>query len=123
MEEWRDIIGYEGLYEISSFGTVRSYERIRNTPNGGIRVYPSKVKKAGMVKSGYLNVQLWKDGKANNKMVHLLVAEAFLSNPNNFPIINHKDECKTNPKLSNLEWCTYVYNRNYKKGVDCHYSI
>lgn len=117
IESWKPIKGYEGLYEVSNFGQVRSLEKTRRTPNGGVRVYPSIIRKLNVVKSGYLNVQLWKNGKVENKMIHILVAEAFIPNPFNLPIINHKDECKTNPRVDNLEWCTYVYNRNYKREV------
>ena len=115
IEIWKPIKGYEGLYEVSNFGQVNSLVKVRSTPNGGVRVYPSMIRKTNIVKSGYLNVQLWKNGIVKNKMVHLLVADAFLPNPNNLPIVNHKDEDKSNPHIDNLEWCTRSYNATYKK--------
>ena len=63
--------------------------------------------------NGYLYVKLWKDGKSKRYLVHRLVAQAFLLNPNNLPVINHKDENKQNNRVENLEWCSSSYNNNY----------
>lgn len=117
MEEWKDIEGYEGLYQISNYGQVKSLTKERYMPNGGKRVYTERLVAINVVKSGYLNVQLWKDGKVKNKMVHILVAMAFIPNPNNYPQVNHKDEDKTNPIYSNLEWCTRSYNATYGTAI------
>jgi len=97
-EIWRPVLGYEGLYEVSSFGRVRRGNRLLKTQD-----YPN----------GYLYVSLCKDGARKNRMIHRLVAEAFLPNPNNYPQVNHKDETITNNFLDNLEWCTGKYNCNY----------
>lgn len=105
MEEWRDIKGYEGKYQVSNEGRVRSLDRI------GIRGYnyKGKILKSRPNKRGYMWVVL--EGK--NYSVHRLVAETFISNPNNYPIINHKDENTSNNCIDNLEWCTNEYNINY----------
>lgn len=106
MEEiWKDIKGYEGLYQVSNLGRVKSLDyRHKGT---------SKVMSPGKQKNGYLNVGLWSGRKKETKYVHRLVAEAFVPNPNNWPEVNHKDECLTNNVASNLEWCTSEYNANY----------
>lgn len=97
IEEWKDIPGYEGVYEISNLGRVRR--------NGKI-LKPLK-------DSGYLRAHLSKNGIAKKVLIHRLVAFAFIPNPNNYPEINHKDEDKTNNTVENLEWCSREYNINY----------
>ena len=101
-EEWRDIEGYEGIYQISSYGRVRSF-----------KFNKTRILKPGIDTAGYEQVDLYKDRKRDTRRVHRLVAEAFIYNPDNLPFINHKDECKTNNRVSNLEWCTSKYNCNY----------
>lgn len=109
IEEWRPIQGFEGLYEVSDWGRVKS-----------LKFGKEKMLKGGKDKDGYLLVQLCQDGKRVMKKVHRLVAEAFLPNPNNLPQVNHKDECKTNNNVLNLEFCDSKYNNNYSlsKCVD-----
>lgn len=106
MEEiWKDIEGYEGKYEVSNLGNVRSL----NYRGSG------KVKLLKQIpdKDEYKTIQLCKNGKIKTYKVHRLVAIAFIPNPDNLPIINHKDEDKTNNNVNNLEWCTIAYNNNY----------
>ena len=105
MEEWRNIKGYEGRYQISSFGRVKSL-----IDNKG--KYREKILKQRIDK-GYLKAHLTKNGKQKTYSVHRLVAQAFIPNLNSLPCINHKDEDKTNNHVSNLEWCDYNYNNNY----------
>lgn len=108
-EVWRDISGYVGLYQVSNLGRVRSLDRVDMR---GCHV-KERVLAGGLDKGGYRLVVLCRDGKQKTYKVHRLVAEAFLSNPDNLPEVNHKDEDKTNNTVSNLEWCSRSYNINY----------
>lgn len=99
-ETWKPVVGYEGLYEVSSEG------RVRNVKTG-------RILKPGNNGRGYLYVCLYKNGAVKNHCLHRLVAQAFIQNPNKLPEVNHKDEIRTNNNLDNLEWCTYKYNANY----------
>ena len=103
--EWRPVPGYDG-YFVSNTGIIQS--RKRKTP-----LNLSYVTK----KDGYLRAYLCKDGKMKAFYVHRVVALAFIENPQNLPFINHKDECKTNNNVDNLEWCTFKYNINYGTGI------
>lgn len=105
MEEWKDIKGYEGLYRISNIGKVLSLN-YRNY-HWAKELVPKKNN------NGYLWVELRKDGKSKPFLIHRLVAEAFIENPNNYPLVNHKDENPLNCEASNLEWCTQKYNVLY----------
>lgn len=101
-EIWKDIVDYEGLYQVSNFGRVKSLwfgqERIMK---------PYKNKK------GYLQLILCKEGKQKHLYVHRLVAQAFIDNPDNLPEVNHRDENKENNRVENLEWCNRLYNCTY----------
>ena len=104
-EVWKPIKDYEGLYEISNLGRVKSLN-YRGTGKG-------KILKNIKDRKGYLKVCLTKNGRHKIFRVHRLVAEAFIPNPNNYPIVNHKDEVPSNNCVDNLEWCTYAYNNTY----------
>lgn len=95
-EVWKDIKGYEGLYQISNTGKVKGLKR-------------NKVLKPILQRSGYYYVDL----QRKRRLVHRLVAEAFIDNPDNLPEVNHKDEDKVNNSVENLEWCDSKYNANY----------
>ena len=112
MEEWRDIKGYEGYYQISNMGRVKSVERTVRCGRG-YRIIPEKIKKGKDNGHGYLQVKLYKECKVKQPLVHVLVATAFLDNPDNLPEVNHKDEDKTNNCVENLEYCSKSYNINY----------
>lgn len=105
LEEWRDIEGYEGLYQVSNLGRVKSLKS-----QYGYRKIILKPRKN---KYGYFHLQLHNKGNIKDCTIHRLVAQAFIPNPNNYPQINHKDENKLNNNVSNLEWCTAKYNTNY----------
>ena len=112
MEEWRNIEEYKGLYQVSDCGRVKSLDRWI-THKGSKHFVKGRILKLCKANTGYMAVGLFKNGKGNWYLVHRLVAEAFLDNPDNLPCINHKDEDKTNNNVTNLEWCSYRYNANY----------
>ena len=111
VEEWRTIEGYPN-YQVSNLGRVKSLER-KVKSKGGYRIIKETLLKYDVSNRGYLRVHLYKNNKSKKFTVHRLVAEAFIPNPNNLPQCNHRDECKTNNKVDNLEWCTNEYNMNY----------
>lgn len=119
VEEWKPVVGYEGLYEVSDWGNVRSLDRVVKCLNSGKypcnRCVKGKIIKPFLTIWGYIQVYLYKSGtkKGNNHTIHRLVAEAFIPNPNNLPEVNHIDEDKTNNNVENLEWCDRKYNKNY----------
>ena len=119
MEEvWKDIEGFEGLYQVSNLGRVKSLERtVWNKGRGCYRIVAEKILKAGDNGHGYLHVSLSKDGKSKTCRVNRLVAMAFIPNPDNLPEVNHKNEDKTNNRVENLEWCSKLYNINYGTGI------
>ena len=106
MEEWRDIKGYEGLYQVSNLGRVKSFNYKGHKGYEGIL-------KPKLDSRGYDMVGLYRNNKRSFFNIHRLVAQAFIPNPNNLPQVNHKDENKVNNCVSNLEWCTNEYNQNY----------
>ena len=112
MEEiWKNIKGYEGLYQVSNLGNIKNNQIIKKT-------YKRK--------DGYLNVQLSKNGKVKTFLVHQLVAKSFIDNIDNLKEVNHKDENKENNCVSNLEWCDRSYNINYgtakERGSKKHFK-
>lgn len=126
-EEWRDVVGYEGLYKVSNLGRVKSLPCFRGNGKAGYYT-KERIKSAGKDKDGYLQVDLFLDKKRKMYKIHRLVAKAFIPNPHNLPNINHKDEDKTNNIVSNLEWCTQEYNINYgnankKRAVSCSFEV
>lgn len=110
-EIWKDINNYDGLYQISNYGRVKSL---------ATRFKIDKVLKSKQTKIKYLSVVLCKDKHQNRKYIHRLVAQAFIPNPDNLPQVNHKDGDKTNNHYKNLEWCTphenmlHAYKNNLK---------
>lgn len=102
---WRAVKGYEGLYAVSNTGQVKSLFRYK------------KILKPNVMKRGYCTVELFKGGQSKRLLIHRLVAEAFIPNPDNLPQVNHIDENPMNNSSDNLEWCTAKYNMNYGEGA------
>jgi len=118
MEVWKDIPECKG-YQASNKGKIKSLAR--SVWGGkGYYIKPEKILKPSIDKKGYEYINLCINGKVQRDMVHRYIAKTFIPNPNNYPIINHKDENKTNNCVDNLEWCTYEYNNNYgtHKGIN-----
>ena len=111
-EIWKDIKNYEGCYQVSNLGRVRSLTRKVKTFNG-VRTSNGQLLKPLKTNTGYYRVDLKQNQKDKYMSIHRLVAEAFIPNPNNYPIINHKDNNPQNNCVDNLEWCTQSYNVKY----------
>ena len=124
-EIWSPVKNYEGYYQVSSYGRVRSADRVIIDSDGVKRLLKGKILKPAKNNNGYFLCGLCKNGQMKYVLIHRLVAEAFIPNPSNLPEVNHKDENKTNNSVflkkdgsvdlgkSNLEWCTRSYNINY----------
>ena len=113
IEIWKDYKNYEGLYQASNLGRMRSLDRWVKSKSGSVRLCKGKILKLCTDKYGYLNVSLYKNNKVKTYLVHRIIAETFLPNTDNLPCVNHKDENPLNNVVSNLEWCTYSYNNSY----------
>ena len=112
-EIWRPIQGYEGLYEVSSYGRVYSLERYVKSKRGWSKKIKPRIMKCVPTTYDYFSVSLKKDSNTYFANIHVLVGRAFIHNPYNLPQINHKDENKHNNIVNNLEWCDCEYNNNY----------
>ena len=105
IEIFKDIKGYEGLYQVSNFGRVKSLNYMHTGKE--------HILKLGKDKDGYLIVKLHKGGKYKNFSIHRLVASTFIENPENLPCVNHRNEIKTDNRVENLEYCTTAYNNSF----------
>lgn len=114
---WKEIKGYEGIYEVSDTGLIRN---LRKDPKS--RTYPGKILKPGKTTKGYLFVNLSVNGKVKNRMVHRLVAETFISNLKRLREINHIDGNKNNNHVENLQWCTRKENLKHAVDTGLRYS-
>jgi hypothetical protein len=123
-EIFKPIKGFEGLYSISNLGRVKSHERKTYHPLYKEQLIKERILKLFPDRQDYLKVSLCKNGKLKTYLLHRFIAEAFIPNPENKPCINHIDGCKTNNKISNLEWCTvsennyHSYKLNLKKPLN-----
>ena len=113
MEEvWKDVVEYEGLYQVSNLGRIKSLKRINSY---GRTVSEKILKPHPNIKSGYLCVNLYKNDKSTIMPIHRLVAITFIPNPDNLPQVGHKDETRTNNNVDNLEWVTNKETANTSK--------
>lgn len=127
MNDWKDIQGYEGLYQINILGEVKAFKRISIGGFGAVNTREEHIMKPNLGKNGYLTVRLSKNNKGKTELVHRLVALSFIPNPKNNPCVNHINGIKSDNRLENLEWVTYSENNKhaidsnlklYKKGAD-----
>jgi len=114
-EEWRDVAGFEGLYQVSNLGRVRSLDHSVSRRNG-ISYIKGRVLQP-KVAMPYLGVILSKDGKAHPKRIHRLVAIAFVPNPDKLSDVDHINGIKTDNRASNLRWCTHRQNIGYAAAM------
>ena len=119
MEEiWKDIEGYEGLYQVSNLGRVKSLKRIQKFYHNR----SDKILNLTKCGAGYFKIILSKNGVNKNHMIHRLVAQAFILNPENKPTVNHKDGNKHNNCVDNLEWATYSENIQHAYNLGLNYG-
>ena len=111
-EIWKDIDGYEGLYQISNFGNVKSFRQ-----SSKLHKIEEYILKPTLANNGYYQITLYNNAKRRKFLVHRLVASAFIQNPDSMPCINHKDENRLNNRADNLEWCTHEYNNSYGTAI------
>lgn len=114
IEEWRDVVGYEGLYKVSSHGRIKSYHERYKKP---------RILKTSMTTTGYRKVELAKNKKKKSLKVHRIVAEAFILNEENKPYVNHLDSNPLNNNVNNLEWCTQKENMIHSAIFGNHKSF
>jgi hypothetical protein len=118
MEQWKDIKGFEGMYQVSNLARIKSVERLRSN-GSGMQLQPEKIKDIQTHMNGYKYVNLSKDNKNYTHRIHRLVAEAFIPNTENKPDVNHMDTDKGNNLPHNLEWATKKENTKHliKNGL------
>lgn len=115
VEIWRDIKDYEGLYKVSNLGRVKSVDHYvcYNKRNNKLSLCKGRLLRPVANNMGYLRVNLSKEGNTQPYLIHRLVAETFIPNPDNLPEVNHKDETPKHNYVENLEWCSHIYNMGY----------
>lgn len=119
-EIWKDVKDFEGLYQVSILGRVKSLKRVVNYCENSKsktkkHTVEEKIKNPSAKANGYLQIQLYKNNKSYNRYVHRLVATAFIENPNNYKTINHINLNKKDNNVSNLEWCSYEDNNDHAR--------
>ena len=128
IEIWKDIKGYEGLYQVSNLGNIKSLTRLKNN-HSTLQVINEKLKNTRLSNGGYLIADLYKNNTSKTLKVHRLVAETFIPNVDNKPTVNHKDGNKLNNVVENLEWATFkeqnkhFYEHNLKSKESINKSI
>jgi hypothetical protein len=117
-EIWKDVPDYEGLFQVSNKGRVKSKKRqVRRGYKYQIKTVPEKIRALSLDKHGYYHLALSKNNKRKNFFVHRLVALAFLKNPKNYPVINHIDGNKKNCCVENLEWASILQNNKHAYAI------
>lgn len=120
-EIWKDIQGYEGFYQISNLGNVKSLERVVDKGNGILQHRKERIMNKRESVDGYYVAKLNVNKKSKSIAIHILVARHFIDNPNNYPEVNHKDCNRKNNQVDNLEWCTHQQNVEHSKQLG-HYK-
>ena len=115
LEVWKDIPNYEGFYQVSNLGNVKSMQRTKKHSYNSIAQLKEKMLRPQNT-NGYLFVRLSKNNEIKRYLVHRLVALTFIPNPNDYLEVNHIDENSLNNNVENLEWCSHKYNINYGTG-------
>jgi hypothetical protein len=110
IEIWKDVVGYEGLYKVSNSGRIKSLDRLVVTKKNVNINIPEKIRKQCDNGFGYLYVTLTKNGKSLTQASHRIVAKAFIPNTENKKCINHKNWNRSDNRVDNLEWTTYMEN-------------
>lgn len=111
--EWRDVVGYEGLYMVSSCGKIMAMPKMIYREGDFFGVKNERILPQFTEKFGYVRVGLMKNLDRRKVFVHRIIAKAFIPNPNNYPCINHMNCVKADNRIENLEWCTYAQNNQH----------
>lgn len=127
-EEWRDVVGWEGYYQVSNLGRVRSLDRKAVNSAGVMHHTKGKILSSSKVGHSYNKTIFSANGRKETPRICRLVATAFIPNPDNLPQVNHKDENTGNDCADNLEWCDSKYNMNYgtatkRRGLKTRKSV
>jgi hypothetical protein len=119
IEIWKDIPGYEGLYQVSNLGRVKSLPKWTKTKGGALQLRKEKYLNSYISSTGYYRVHLSKDGISKQKTIHTIMSICFIPNTENKPCINHKNGIKTDNSIENLEWVTIRENtiHAYENGL------
>ncbi len=122
IEEWKDVAGYEGHYMVSNNGVLKTLSRIIKWYTGSDYQISERIIKGSNHPRGYMSIHLALNGAHSMRLVHRVVAIAFIPNPENYPCVNHIDGNKKNNNVSNLEWCTHKQNTDHAIRIGLYRS-